>query len=483
MVPRKGRERKVRAYLYSKTHPPSALNIFPFYCNPCEKEEAPTMAEYDLTSKIAPHLDRHLVFPLLEFLQEKQLYPDDQILKSKIDLLSKTNMVDYAMDIHKSLYRTEDVPQDMTDRRVEVVARLKSLEEMAAPLISFLQNPSLVQELRSDKQYNLQMLNDRYQIGPNQIEALYQYAKFQFECGNYSGAADFLYQYRTFCTNSDRSLSALWGKLAAEILMQNWDIALEELNRLKEIIDSKNFSSPLNQLQNRTWLMHWSLFIFFNHENGRNGIIDLFFQERYLNAIQTNAHHLLRYLATAVVVNKRRRNMLKELIKVIQQEQYTYKDPITEFLECLYVNYDFEGAQQKLVECEKVILNDPFLGKQVQEGNFVTVPLRDEFLENARLFIFETYCRIHQCIDIRMLAEKLSMSYDEAERWIVNLVKNAKLDAKIDSTSGTVVMGTNHTNVYEQIIENTKQLSMRTYVLANNVASMAVPVTQVPTIR
>ncbi|XP_004293114.1 PREDICTED: protein FAR-RED IMPAIRED RESPONSE 1-like [Fragaria vesca subsp. vesca] len=36
--------------------------------------------------------------------------------------------------------------------------------------------------------------------------------------------------YRALCTNSERSLSALWGKLAAEILMQNWDIALEELN-------------------------------------------------------------------------------------------------------------------------------------------------------------------------------------------------------------------------------------------------------------
>lgn len=77
------------------------------------------------------------------------------------------------------------------------------------------------------------------QIGPDQIEALYHYAKFQFECGNYSGAADYLYQYRALCTNSERSLSALWGKLAAEILMQNWDIALEELNRLKEIIDAK----------------------------------------------------------------------------------------------------------------------------------------------------------------------------------------------------------------------------------------------------
>ena len=48
----------------------------------------------------------------------------------------------------------------------------------------------------------------------------------------------------------------------------------------------------------------------------------------------------------------------------------------------------------------QVILNDPFLGKRVEESNFSTVPLRDEFLENARLFIFETYCRIHQRIDM-----------------------------------------------------------------------------------
>lgn len=47
-----------------------------------------------------------------------------------------------------------------------------------------------------------------------------------------------------------------------------------------------------------------------------------------------------------------------------------------------------------------MILNDPFLGKQVEESNFSIVPLRDEFLENARLFIFETYCRIHQRIDM-----------------------------------------------------------------------------------
>ncbi|CAL5089398.1 unnamed protein product [Urochloa decumbens] len=315
------------------------------------------MAEHDLTPRLAPHLDRHLVFPLLESLQERGLYPEEEILAAKLRLLAGTNMVDYAVAIHGSLHGTdEEVPGDMTARRAEVVDRLVKLRQAGPalpPLYAFLRDPQLVQLLRPDKQYNAHMLQERFQIGPDQIEALYDDAKFLFECGSYSDAAAYLYQYRLLSTNSERSVRALWGMLASEILNRNWDAALEELNRLKEIVDSKNFSSPLNQLQNRIWLMHWSLFIFFNHENGRNGIIDLFFQDRYLNAIQTNAHHLLRYLAVAVVVNKRRRNMLKELISVIQQEQRSYKDPITEFLECLYVKYDFDGAQQKLMECEQ----------------------------------------------------------------------------------------------------------------------------------
>jgi hypothetical protein len=42
------------------------------------------------------------------------------------------------------------------------------------------------------------------------------------------------------------------------------------------------------------------------------------------------------------------------------QESYTYRDPITEFLECLYVNFDFDGAQQKLRECETVTESEDF---------------------------------------------------------------------------------------------------------------------------
>ena len=91
-----------------------------------------------------------------------------------------------------------------------------------------------------------------------------------------------------------------------------------------------------------------------------------------------------------MVTNKRRKNILKDLIKIIQQESYEYRDPITEFIESLYIKFDFEGAQKKLKECEEVLRSDFFL-----------VATKNDFIENARYLISETYCRIHLKIDIR----------------------------------------------------------------------------------
>jgi len=47
----------------------------------------------------------------------------------------------------------------------------------------------------------------------------------------------------------------------------------------------KTFPSHLQQLQQRTWLIHWSLFVFFNHPNGRNLIIDMFFQPQLVSIL------------------------------------------------------------------------------------------------------------------------------------------------------------------------------------------------------
>lgn len=48
---------------------------------------------------------------------------------------------------------------------------------------------------------------------------------------------------------------------------------------------------------------------------------------------------------------------------------------------------------------------------------------------NIRGILFDLLC-LFSC---SMLADKLNMTPEEAERWIVNLIRNARLDAKLDS--------------------------------------------------
>ncbi|OBZ87808.1 Eukaryotic translation initiation factor 3 subunit E [Choanephora cucurbitarum] len=415
-------------------------------------------AAQDLTLRMIPFLDRHLVFPLLEFLEVKEIYVLDDLLKAKYDLFKDSNMVDFVLDLYKKLHKTEETPKEFAEKREKVLSQMEELRAKAQQVMNVLEKPEVIAALRQDKAQNLQYLKDNYKFTDDSINILYEFGQFQYNCGDYGGAADYLYHYRVLSTDAERSLSATWGKMAAEILTGNWDAALEEMQKLREAIDQKNFTSPVQQLQQRTWLLHWSLFVFFNHPKGRDGIVDMFLTPQYINTIQTSCPWILRYLATAVVTNKRRKNQMKELVKIIEQEVYEYQDPVTEFVAALFVRFDFEGAQKKLKECEDVLSNDFFLAAT-----------HEDFMESARQFISETYCRIHQKIDIKQMSQRLNLSQEEGEKWIVNLIRDTRVDAKIDFEENTVIMNTPITSVYQQVIERTKGLSFRSQVLATTI--------------
>ena len=326
--------------------------------------------QYDLTLTNSRYLDRHLVFPLLEFLGSRQLYDAAEIEAAKLALIEKTNMVDYAVDIYQQLHQTDEVgagarvmasraacrepargarppregprstveggssqharrgqragagtpradggaarraaharcpaaaapctpraalaasvwaptcptphqvPDSLVARRRDVVAKLRALESSVRPVTDFLSNEENVKLLKQDKTQNQAFLQREFGIGeeavgewrrgrrrgggrggrcvlvgpraaavlgqrapaplltplaslppppllprpgPEQVESLYHFAKWNFECGNYSAAAEYLYHYRSLSTNPERSLSGLWGKVAADVLLQ-----------------------------------------------------------------------------------------------------------------------------------------------------------------------------------------------------------------------------------------------------------------------
>jgi translation initiation factor 3 subunit E len=70
----------------------------------------------------------------------------------------------------------------------------------------------------------------------------------------------------------------------------------------------------------------------------------------------------------------------------------------------------------------------------------------------------------------RDLSTRLGLSQDEGEKWIVNLIRDTRVDAKIDYQAGTVVMNHPPQSVYQQVIERTKGGFFRTQVLSAAVA-------------
>jgi translation initiation factor 3 subunit E len=63
------------------------------------------------------------------------------------------------------------------------------------------------------------------------------------------------------------------------------------------------------------------------------------------------------------------------------------------------------------------------------------------------------------------LSARLGLNQDEGEKWIVNLIRDTRVDAKIDYKEGTVIMNHPPQSVYQQVIEKTKGAFFRTQVL------------------
>jgi translation initiation factor 3 subunit E len=93
--------------------------------------------EWDLTGTISPYLDRHMVFPLLEFVDGliadgKIGYEAKDVAAARLELLQPTHMIDYAIDIHKK--DGSPVPQALLDRKASVMQELEALKNKCAPL-------------------------------------------------------------------------------------------------------------------------------------------------------------------------------------------------------------------------------------------------------------------------------------------------------------------------------------------------------------
>lgn len=425
-------------------------------------------ASYDLTATMAPYLDAHLMLSLLDALKEQNMYDKDVVLRQKIKVIARTNMVELGCDLLsevKSKDGDEQLKSDLESRALKIHEEFDNETDDIKKVKEFFEDAQTISDIKQANNMTFEYLSTNHGITQDLLQNYYLRSKFEYECGQYSSAETMLNQYLSVQQPpSGAWVGALWGRLACHMINSKWDLTHVDFNNIKEIIDNKNIP-PVDQIRQRAWLLHWALFVHTNNTDGVDHLADLFFERPYTSTMENLCPWLLRYYTAAVILSpSRRRTMLKEILREISDLSYLYSDPITQFLESLYKEFDFDVAQQKLEECLNLIKQDFFL------KNFV-----DKFLHEARILICEMYCTISKNVDINMLATKLQLTEEEAEKWMVNMIRfsaagnGIQLDAKINGSSKQVLMEINSKSSHQIVVDKTRDLTNRTAILSANI--------------
>lgn len=445
------------------------------------------MAEYDLTQTLLAYLDPHLGLALLTHLSETDLFDAKALAKAQYELAKTTGLSDLARQSFQKACPGESVPQDIAQRQQkekEVQSNLESEAKRVRAIAEDPKNAALLKERSSSPDW----LQQNLQLTTEQADVLYHYGRSLYAIGEYKEASVYLYHYGTLVPTGSHTESSLWGRLAADVLAGEGERAADVVRLLREYIDAQRVSSHAKAdadapatsaslthediLLKRVWLLHWALFVFFQHAHGRTKLVELFLSPAYLSALQMSSWWLLRYLVAALILTRRQQSRgymldvtssssqgtkltaqaaVREVAKVLHLESYRQRaDPFVDFFRHLYAELDFEQAQKALALADKVARQDYFLLKHA-----------DAFVEQARLLIFEAYGRIHQEMDMADLAQRLNLSPEEGAAWILQHAGESKPEAHVDADAGVVRVSQSRPAVYQSVIEKARNVAAR----------------------
>lgn len=122
-----------------------------------------------ILAKLAPHLSRHLLFPLIQFEGDQAEEKGNaelakKILSGKIKLLEDTNMTDYVATLYCELHGVAEPPAEYTKKRQEVLSQLDKYEKETEKIADLLTQDEVVNGLRSDKVANLEFLKNEHGV-------------------------------------------------------------------------------------------------------------------------------------------------------------------------------------------------------------------------------------------------------------------------------------------------------------------------------
>lgn len=429
------------------------------------QKQVETARKYDLSARFFDFLDRHLIYPLLDNLVT--IYDEKEIDQMEFDILKDTYMIKLLRDLYLNLHpEAEDLPEEILKKENEVIAKLVPLNESTKKTLDILCSKEVQENLKQDKYSNRDLIKS-HGIDDKKILELYEFGKLQYNRGDYVMASDLLNNFKLLSTNQELILNATCGKFVSDIMSGDWAEAKNEMSKLREVTDNRNYQgSSLEQLKLRNWLIHNSLFIFFNEKELKEQLAnketcsqllqmnEIFISSSYLSTIEASCPWILRYIISSVLYTKDYRR-LRDLIRAVDIESYEFEDPFTQLIDALFIKFNFSQLGD-IFENIKILTETDF---------FINHLDQKQLLKNIVELILRNVLKIYKTLSVsNFKAHFINGISDE----LFNEIVESNNDISLDASSNTLSLKKDKNDPYFQVYERTKALSFKSTQFLNN---------------
>ncbi|ETW38011.1 hypothetical protein PFTANZ_01249 [Plasmodium falciparum Tanzania (2000708)] len=453
----------------------------------------------DLTGKICSYLDPHMVQIILTWLKENKV-GDVNDLEKNLELLNEGCDKEIALIENECTNGNRGVINNYLESvELEIDEFQEAMNEYKIDQMnrigSNLEKKSIV-GLRDWCNTYLLDKNKMYTFSDNIDDKILKLSRYYYQKKDYVKSKQYLLLYILNISEmiiniseSSKMKTCYWGIISniinsffmninnddylfsknddgkiivKEDIINEMNVCIESIVKLSQLLNKEKVSKNEIILQ-RSWLIHWSLIIIFHFfmyviyvkntypkNNSFSMLQDWFIDEKNLSILNLICPHIIRYYCVYAIFYRNRKDHFELILNTLNFIKSKYNDSFTSLLISIFTDYDFNMAQTCIATIGTLCERDVFLYK-----------LKPYIEEHCRFIIFETYCRIHKSINIDMISSKVNLTREQAEKWIVNLIRNAKLDAKINSEKNCIEISTPPPNLYQQVIDKTQNLIMR----------------------
>lgn len=237
----------------------------------------------------------------------------------------------------------------------------------------------------------------------------------------------------------------------------------EDFKSIKSKFDVKLATSQAQRVALVNSLVYYGLLVFCylpQKELKLDLIIELFFDEKNASWLQLGDPSILRYLVFVFILSyekKTGRLDWKTISNVQRSEVYAYSDEVSSFIDSLYVNFDLETAAKQVAAVGQAASNDLIFSRHATA-----------VLEYSRKMYFEVYCKVYNRVDFDTVSKFIHQDVENAEIWIVNLLRRNNIAATITKDGKSLDIGGQTSDESENLNKKAKELMSRHRIILNN---------------